>query len=766
MKEDKRRRRIIATILAVLVLLAGTYAWQSFSQEARNELKGELLNPGGRLHDHFDGTNKYAFIENYNLQDNKNENDDRGPIYVRMRIDEYLESGAGAGTGATSGVRTVRGDIRNPIFDTPIFRNKGTWDTFDLLGNYTSDIRKYWDITLVEDENAQRYYLPTFNKRYDNLDSDVNGTYLAGAQEEGINEPYSDAIDYSLGVNQDPVTDFAVYTYNQEDFDPEVYTPADELYIDEENGLYYVKETHTPVQTLEGAPMVSMAKWISMSQEDRVGDFWVCDVDGWAYWASALQPGTTTTSLFGGIEQLQNYSGTWYYANNVVAQMASAGDWGDRDGKTGFYGGLGITDNALALLNSISEMTAIIRLELVNQDLSSFATKDLVLGSSESLTMVADVKVSYSAASPEESAVDWTIVEEEKSNGTSSGLTQEELKAYLNNGVFTTGEALKGFTFVITATSVMDPSFSDSVRITVLEISELALTIAPGNGWEVIQPGESVRYVSEIIGWDEHEVEWSVTGTTSSDTKINAKTGLLVIGEDELKYTSTNGQKSLTVKATSTAYSHISATHRIYVRDWSALSEKIESVELGSNDMITIDGEQFYVLAEKEINGRNAVQIFAAEGQGSKRYSASIATNDYVRWSTSDLRLDYLPDWLSEMDTLKNNAVATTVYTGYYLTDYTEYIPDDDSEDDPVINEEHTETTVDKVYLLDYEQWSDLDNKKKWTLTTSTTNYWLRSPEGMKSVCYIGATSSIYTEYVVTTVTSGRHMRPTLWIYR
>ena len=55
-----KKRKLISAITAVAVsaaiLLGGTYAWQSISQQALNEKIVEV-NPGGRLHDDYDGTN-------------------------------------------------------------------------------------------------------------------------------------------------------------------------------------------------------------------------------------------------------------------------------------------------------------------------------------------------------------------------------------------------------------------------------------------------------------------------------------------------------------------------------------------------------------------------------------------------------------------------------------------------------------------------------------------------------------------------------------
>ena len=75
---------ITAVAVSAAILLGGTYAWQSISQTALNEKIVEV-NPGGRLHDDFDGTNKDVYVENFGDT----------PIFARVRLDEYMEIGAG-----------------------------------------------------------------------------------------------------------------------------------------------------------------------------------------------------------------------------------------------------------------------------------------------------------------------------------------------------------------------------------------------------------------------------------------------------------------------------------------------------------------------------------------------------------------------------------------------------------------------------------------------------------------------------------------------
>ena len=62
------KKKIAASVgavgLAAVIALGGTFAWQSISQQALNETMA-TINPGGRLHDDFNGSNKDVYVENF-----------------------------------------------------------------------------------------------------------------------------------------------------------------------------------------------------------------------------------------------------------------------------------------------------------------------------------------------------------------------------------------------------------------------------------------------------------------------------------------------------------------------------------------------------------------------------------------------------------------------------------------------------------------------------------------------------------------------------
>lgn len=315
-RKNKKKRKVFETIVAVMLMIAialvGTYAWQSISQEALNEVDGEA-NGGGRLHDDFDGRNKDIYVENFN---------ENTPIFARIRLDEYMEIGPDAGINRNASSRDA-----TPVVSGADINDKSTWKTHVPTYTDCEPIHSYWSWKM----GGETVYMPTFNKNKDSLAPDLNGTY---------DKNFKDYTKYVLG---DTKTDDAFYD-------------ADENKIDEgtagvENVNFTKKnEEHQAKKTLNST-VITMEEW--MAQGAPTGPYWVYDTDGWAYWAQAIQPGEATGLLLDGITLTNQPSDRWYYAINAVAQFATAGDWGDEASNTGFFKDH-LTDDALLLLYRIA----------------------------------------------------------------------------------------------------------------------------------------------------------------------------------------------------------------------------------------------------------------------------------------------------------------------------------------------------------------------------------------------------------------------------
>ena len=333
------KHRIIAAAgavtMAAALVVSGTFAWQSISQTAKNETTG-LVNPGGRLHDDFDGQNKDVYVENFT-----DPNDGGVPIYARIRLDEYMEIGKGA--GLKSGDANYSAKQAQSLISGADINDVTTWTTHipgtgvEVCAN---EFHTYWTWTM----GGKTVYMPTFNMNKDSLAADINGTY------DGTNP--ADDVHYD---------DYHAYVSGETRMDNEVYD-ADDNSIDE--GTAAVEgvnirtvnnKTHTAKET-QTAVVVTMAQWKAMGSP--VGRYWVYDVDGWAYWAEAIQPGEATGLLLDQIDLDRDPDGDWYYAINVVAQFCTRGDWG-KENNTGFFDptqGTPPTDDAMELLQQAANL--------------------------------------------------------------------------------------------------------------------------------------------------------------------------------------------------------------------------------------------------------------------------------------------------------------------------------------------------------------------------------------------------------------------------
>ena len=312
-----------AVALAAVVALGGTFAWQSISQTALNETM-DTINPGGRLHDDFNGQNKDVYVENFT------EGEGATTIYARVRLDEYMEIGVSGGEATPLVAETSREDV-------------STWTT-RLPGteNMTEDTTfgAYWDWSM----GGQTTYMPTFNMNKDSLKADINGTYDGLSDVDELH--YDDYVDYSLPENATK-TDDEIYDADTNDVDE-----ADP--IEGTNITTVADQAHTVKQT-GTATVITMQQWIE-EYDMAPGAYWVWDTDGWAYWAQGIEPGEATGLLLDEIVQSNPPSDSWYYGINVVGQFVTADDIGFLNG-TGFYdesAGAAPTANAELLLETIT----------------------------------------------------------------------------------------------------------------------------------------------------------------------------------------------------------------------------------------------------------------------------------------------------------------------------------------------------------------------------------------------------------------------------
>ncbi|CAD5896357.1 conserved exported hypothetical protein [Carnobacterium maltaromaticum] len=268
MVRNKKKSLVITAFLALLVLITGTFAWTSFSQRALNEVNGGDDEPaGGRIHDDYNKAsgNKDIYAENYGEED----------LLVRMKLSEYLELD---GTPLVSGT-------------TKAERNSWTPYVLPETTAPTNDYRSYVTWTLGGEKN----FLPTFNTNKDDLSTDAAG----------------DAIDFIVNGKT------ALGDGSQDFFKTgEVITNPDDS-----TQKHAVKKTLTQSK----AP-ISMAAWKALPANEKNGDFWVIDTDGWAYWANKLKPTESTSLVLDQIKVKDSIDGTWYYGIDVLGEFVNEAD--------------------------------------------------------------------------------------------------------------------------------------------------------------------------------------------------------------------------------------------------------------------------------------------------------------------------------------------------------------------------------------------------------------------------------------------------------
>ena len=382
-KKRKVATSVAAVAIALAILMAGTFAWQSISQTALNEVSS-TVNPGGRLHDDFvditynsDGVaeyktmtyNKDVYVENFTtLADNGVQ------VFARVRLDEYMELGVNAGGLSADGTEKAADNQATSLIPGAKLEDKSTWTTH--IPGSNDPFHEYWNWEL----DVKTTYMPTFNKNKDSLAADINGTFA---------EDFADYTSYAVGATE---SGSAVYDADDNIDDEVGVIEGKDLtsYVTAGN-ITTKTETHTAKETLDGK-VITMTEYIAMlgdnDASNDTGDFWVWDeADGWAYWANPINPDTATGLLLDGINRTEEIiNEDWYYGINVVAQFITGDDIG-QDDSTGFYdpSGSAPSDNALLLLNKIGVE--------VNFDVDSVDELETALSHGGNITLTKDVVV-------------------------------------------------------------------------------------------------------------------------------------------------------------------------------------------------------------------------------------------------------------------------------------------------------------------------------------------------------------------------------------
>jgi len=312
----KRKKIIGLSVVSIVALfVAGTFAWTNFNAQIINIFRGSGIpgiedgpgdnndetgnnnggpgdnniadRPGGTLHNNFvpDESYKTVFVENWGNES----------IFVRIRLDEYMEIGPGAGLTSDTTDPVTGQTVPNPenqatplVSDADI-NDANTWTTHiptESVYECDASFHDYWEWTMGGHEI---YYFPA------PVDQRETDSFVAsGSTEEGL--------------TADCVNDVGIAT-----------------------------------QLTANANVITIAEW---NENQRIGNYWVFDTDGWAYWASPILPGEATGLLLNGVSLVNNnIYGQYFYAVNVNAQMATSEGTADVDGNVSNFRDFGYDIN-------------------------------------------------------------------------------------------------------------------------------------------------------------------------------------------------------------------------------------------------------------------------------------------------------------------------------------------------------------------------------------------------------------------------------------
>ena len=728
-KKKKALTAVGAVVMAALVGLGGTFAWQSISQQALNEAAA-TLNPGGRLHDDFDGRNKDVYVENFT------DAADGTPIFARVRLDEYMEIGLGAGNDrnlssddelTTTGLTIVGQGAK--------INDKTTWTTrtpTSGLANEDGELYWAWDT-----EGGQTVYMPTFNKNKDSLQADVNGTYDGQADTD---IPYDDYVTYTEGQE---VTANATYDDDNNDI--------------EDDGTRTESETHTAKTTINGT-VITMDEWLTrweayqtaveggtpaeQAADDTqvMGDFWVWDDDGWAYWANAIQPDTATGLLLDGIELVNPPSDSYYYGINVVGQFVTADDIGYLNG-TGFYdrtAGRLPSSEAEDLLELITG--TVIEVPSTEGEMDSSTSDEIrdavVTGDNYEVVTIDDTEwyvLAIDYDTDRALILSRYVLETRAFDADGSVYWKDsDLREYLNGdwlrgqetlynaAVETTLYNIERNTEVLVEDDMLTSTQDKVFLLSYMDLNGASASYDPrlstyyeympleGNQGDVLpeQLEEATAADGTPTGWwtrtyaytDGQVKPYRVRSMSDEGAGTYNRPADTDVGVRPALWIQLDTDKDLTPSDT-LDYETSAAIRAAEISDM--------RLEADQYDTVLIDGIEWYVLKvqdnkalllsrylhPQQMHMVNDIQKYVDEEQAERffpdvSYVASSQTDDTI-WATSDLH-DYLNgEWLSMHPTLNAAAAETTIQTRFYLSERSTYQ-----------EEEFWCDSADKVFLL------------------------------------------------------------------
>lgn len=392
----KKSTQLVMTLVLVAgIILAGTFAWFSFTQNATNVLEG-FTNPKVNLHDDFWEPNKDVYVENSGNQ----------PLYVRVRLDEWMDIN-GETVPSRQGQTPFEGVDKTQGWLTHTYLANSFENCGEEFHDYYQWVMGNKDNALLDPDLAHKYYLPapfatqalfkedgTQTKEPNVVTNALDETGKKSTVKYGMAEAYADADLVLMDEAYAKLAEALEKEYTPADADTPAVTVGehlDALYAavdtadeagkpaaqaalnaflqDPANGLGYwdkvneINASGDPIadnfqivwvpieRTLTTEKIYTMAEWITAGSP--TGNFWIIDNDGWCYWGNVLMPNQATGLLLSEVNIKDNKPSKWTYKINAKLQAVTFDDIA-KFADTSENGGGGITDQGSMVLQAVS----------------------------------------------------------------------------------------------------------------------------------------------------------------------------------------------------------------------------------------------------------------------------------------------------------------------------------------------------------------------------------------------------------------------------
>ena len=315
-KDSNRIATVMAVVLSLALILAGTYAFTDFAQHSTNPFSGgEKVSV--TLNDNYTPPVEWLSGQTVNKQVSVTNTDESNrAVYVRLQLKEYMES---------YNLVPVQESGENVLFATYADgANKGKFMT--------------WADAVAGGYEYTEYI--------------VNGvSYARTSNDELRNGIYGKAMYIHSDLNIYGTADKADYIHEEQHTDECDYN----VHKWDGNSLANRKEASDTIAdyiswTL-GTDVMLMSDWQTSGKP--TGNFWVLDEeDGWIYWATAIAPGESTSNILESVTLDVMPGASFEYYIHIDMEAVTYDDLDKLKGK-------GASDKAKELIGVLSDFIPI-----------------------------------------------------------------------------------------------------------------------------------------------------------------------------------------------------------------------------------------------------------------------------------------------------------------------------------------------------------------------------------------------------------------------